>query len=491
MTRNRLTHHVITLASSALLAACAIGPNYEAPGSTAVPQQWFAATPKLDTAVSTQPLPHSGKAESLINWWEQFDDTLLAQLVAAAQRESDTLAGALARIEQARAGVAAARSGLWPNASLNASGSRGDSGPNNPQSGPSSNARAAIDALWELDFFGGNRRNREAAVARYESSVAGWHAARVSLAAEVASAYVGYRTCEALLKGFEADHASRKESDRLTQLKVQAGFTAPAEGALSSASVAEASNRLAQQRAECDITVKALVALTAVAEPQLREQLKAASARLPQPRGFSLDALPAALLAQRPDVAAAERELAAANADIGAAMAARLPRVSLTGSIGWAATRYAGVTNEGRTWSFGPALDLPLFDAGRRAANVDASRAQYQAALANYKARVRGAVSEVEQALVSLSSAQERVADTRAAATGYEAFLKAADSRYRAGAGSLIELEESRRALLAAQVTALTTERERITAWITLYKALGGGWTADTPAPVAQAAHTN
>ncbi len=461
----------LVLACTTLISCAQVGPTYQEVMPTTAPQ-WYAPVQA-----------HQGSSAALTSWWQQFDDPLLAQLIDAAQRESDTLAAALSRIEQSRAGVVAARSALLPGANLSASGSRGDAGPGTP--GVQTTARASLDALWELDLFGGNKRSREAAVARLESSKAQWHSARVSLAAEVATQYVSFRACEALAKGFEADSTSRRESDRLTQLKVKAGFTAPAEGSLSQASMAEAASRLTGQKAECESAVKSLVALTAIDEPKLREQLATSSAKLPQPASISIDALPAKLLAQRPDIASAERDLAAASADIGVAEAARYPRITLLGSLGFSAARFAGVTSEGRTWSFGPSLDLPLFDAGRRAANADAARAKYTEALASYKARVRGAVREVEQGLVQLASAKEREANAQTAVTGYEAFVKASDARYRAGAGSLLELEDARRVLLNAQVALLNVQRERISAWITLYKAAGGGWSAEATTDTA------
>jgi outer membrane protein, multidrug efflux system len=464
-----LYSYSLVLSSAALISCSAVGPNYQEV-KPVTPPQWYAPVQA-----------HQGSTAALTNWWQQFDDALLAQLIDAAQAESDTLASALSRIEQSRASAVATRSALLPSANLSASGSRSNSG--NTGTGAQTSARASVDALWEIDLFGGNKRNREAALARLESSKAQWHSARVSLAAEVATQYVSFRACEALAKGFAADSTSRMESDRLTQLKVKAGFTAPADGSLSSASVAEAASRLTGQKAECEVTLKSLVALTAIDEPKLREQLASSSAKLPQPASIAIDTLPAKLIAQRPDIASAERDLAAASADIGAAEAARYPSISLLGSIGYSALRFAGVTSEGRTWSFGPALDLPLFDAGRRAANADAARAKYVEALALYKARVRGAVREVEQGLVQLGSAKEREADAQAAVTGYEAFVKASDARYRAGAGSLLELEDARRVLLTAQVAQLNVQRERISAWITLYKAAGGGWSADAEIP--------
>ena len=167
-------------------------------------------------------------------------------------------------------------------------------------------------------------------------------------------------------------------------------------------------------------------------------------------------------------------------ADIGVAMADRLPRISLTGSIGYSGFSSAGIA-DGRTWSWGPALSLPIFDFGRRAANVDGARARYDESLANYRVRALKAVREVEEALVRLDSAAQRETDASAALRGYEQVLAAAEARVRVGAGSLPELEEARRAVVASQGIAVGVTRERLSAWIALYKSIGGGWQTIAP----------
>jgi multidrug efflux system outer membrane protein len=203
---------------------------------------------------------------------------------------------------------------------------------------------------------------------------------------------------------------------------------------------------------------------------------------LPQPAMFRIDALPARVIAQRPDIAAAERQLAAASADIGNAEAARYPRLTLSGNI--TPTRIA-IGNAPAlsltTWSIGPSLEVPLIDGGRRSANIDAMRAQYAAAESAYRSRVRNAVREVEEALVRLASAAERATEAEAAARGYRANLAAAQSMLRAGLGSALDLEEARRPSLAADAAVAALAQERLAAWIALYRAVGGGWEPDTP----------
>ena len=213
-----------------------------------------------------------------------------------------------------------------------ASASRGNLAGQSLGLGTLTSVSALIQSSWEIDLFGANRRGREAAAARFGARTLDWHQARVSLAADVAATYTNLRVNEALVSGYQRDVASREETSRLTELKTSAGFEAPANAALARASASEAVARLTAQGAEVDLGVKSLVALTGLSEIALRKMLAAGRARLPVAEIFNIDMVPAAVLAQRPDLASAERELAALSADVGAAEADRYPRISLTGS---------------------------------------------------------------------------------------------------------------------------------------------------------------
>lgn len=465
MSNARLTAIATFSALCLFVSGCTVGPDYLRPEPVSAPQ-WYAA------------LPHGGDPGSLTQWWSQFDDPLVAELITLAQRDNPGLNQALARIGQSRAAVAVARAALFPEVNANATGQRLGGERIDAQK----LATASLDVAWEIDLFGGNRRAREAALARYEGTQAQWHEARVSLAAEVAQDYVALRSCEALVNSYEEDLISRRESERLTQLKVDVGFEAPADGALATATTADGATRLNAQQAECEINVKALVALTGLAEPDLRNRLADRRGMLPAPGQFRVLQVPAQTLRQRPDIAAAERELAAASALIGLAQAARYPHLSLSGAIGYQTLRSGEATINGHLWSFGPAtLSLPIFDAGRRAADVDSAQARYEETLANYIGRSRQAVREVEQALVRLHSASTREADARRAAENYTKVFKASDDRWRVGASSLLDLEIARRLAVVSRTQLLAVQRERIAAWISLYRAVGGGWTPTDP----------
>jgi multidrug efflux system outer membrane protein len=455
---------MLPLMLAAAFAGCAALPPADAPADPS-PASWHA------------PLPHGGSAADLSRWWQQFDDATMAALVDDAGRASPTLQQAAARIAQARAQARAAGAARLPALGGNASATRSRTQFPPPEATVTS-AGASVDAAWELDLFGGTRSSIAAARAQAEGAQAAWHDARVSLAAEVADTYVALRACEAQTALDAQDLAAVREIADLTGAKVRAGFDAPATGALADANLAESNARAIAQAAQCELLVKALVALTAQDEGALRQRLASAAtpARLPQPAALSVDRLPARALAQRPDLVAAARAIAVASADVGVAEADRWPRLTLLGSIGINAVRSGGSTVDGTTWSFGPSLSLPLFDAGRRLALADAARARHDEAVATYRGRALNAVREVEEALVRLDAAQRRQADAQRAAEQYARVFDAATQRWKAGAASQIELQDARRQLLGANRLVLGVQRERVSAWITLYKATGGGW---------------
>ena len=420
------------------------------------------------------PLPHDGDVAELRRWWTQFDDPLLGRLVDAADTASPTIASAAARIEDARARGAAAGAALLPSLGATANAGRARQDVSIPAI---TSAGIGLQASWEIDVFGRNRAARDAAEARVEGAGATWHDARVIVAAETANQYLALRACESLLEEARLDAESRAETARLTELSMQSGFESRASAALTRASAAQGRVLVKQQGEQCDQTVKALVALTAIAEPDLRAQLAATTGRLPQPAAIAVPSVPAAALAQRPDVFARARDVVAASADIGAAEADRWPRITLAGSVGAARFDSSFGSFSGTTWSIGPVgVSLPVFDAGARRANVVAARARYDEATIAYAASLRNAIREVENALIALQGTADRNADAQSAAENFELSYRATEARYRSGFGTLFELEDARRSALAAQITLINLHRERVAAWIALYRALGGAW---------------
>jgi NodT family efflux transporter outer membrane factor (OMF) lipoprotein len=445
----------------ALLAGCA-APPAAGPPPAVVPEQWQA------------PLPHAGKVTDLTRWWQSLGDPVLVDLIAASQTVSPSVASARARLVQARTTLTSAEAANRPAVDASLAAQRGVTS-SNVNLGTA--VQANLAASWEVDLFGANRQTSNAASAKLGGAQAQWHEARVSVAAEVANQYFGWHNCQRILNVVRADAASRLETSRLANLTAQAGFTAPATAALARATAAEGNARVTNQKTQCDSTLKALVELTALPEPALQEKLQQAPADAAQDAMISVATLPAAVLAQRPDVYSAERDVAAASADVGAAEAARYPRLVLNGSVGMLNFTSASGSVDLNTWSVGPlTLSVPITDGGRRIANVEAAKARYDEAAALYRAKTRQAVREVESALLNLASTEARKADARVASGGYTAAFDATQARYKAGSASLPELEDARRTALAAQTALHQLELERTAAWISLYRALGGGW---------------
>ena len=483
---------LLLIACPLYLASCAITPPATQVGDQAA-GQWYSPLP--NASPNSSQLPHQGSVKALSNWWQSLGDPLLVELIASAQAASPSVTAATSRIAQARSAVVATGAASMPGLSAVANASRGVSQLNVPLA---SVGQVGLQASSEIDLWGGNRAAQDAAQARLAGSQAGWHEARVSVAAEVANTYLNLRTCEQLVNVAKDDVTSRSETSRLTGLLANAGFTAPANASLARASNAQSQSMLTLQRTQCDMQVKALVALTTLSEPEIRQKMALNMASNTNLAGvlptyfamnnIAIPALPAQLLAQRPDVFAAQQEVAAASGDVGSAQAAKYPRLGLSGSVGLQSIRSGGVGINGATWSIGPlSVTLPILDGGRSSAAVDVANANYAAASANYRAKVRGAVREVEETLLNVQSAADRLVDAAIATDGYSAAFVASEARFKSGLGSLSDLEDTRRTALAAKTALLNLERERSAAWVALYRALGGGWSSSTNVGSAKA----
>jgi outer membrane protein, multidrug efflux system len=458
----------LALCAFVLLGACASKPPTVPVAQTTA--QWQA------------PLPHGGQVAQLSSWWLQFNDPLLVDLQTAAQEVSSTLAQAQTRIALAQATQVDAARSTTPTLNWESSAVRGKNTVSQPVA---TNLASALQASWELDIFGGSRAARNAAQERVQISQAQWHEARVLVAAEVATLYVGLRSCEAQLLQTQLDSTSRSETARLTELSAKAGVQAPASAALARASAAQGHSQTVALQAQCDGSVKALVALSGLEEALLRERLKPRMAQIPKPAQLAVASVPAEVLNQRPDLFAAAREVVASSAQITQAQAARFPRITLNGSVGAARYSSAMVQTSGSTWSIGPvSIVLPILDAGVQKAQLRLAQANYFEAATVYRAKVRSAVREVEDALVQLQSLGVRQQDAGVSVEGFDASYRATLARFKGGLASLFELEDARRSAVQAQVASIDLQREQVNTWIALYRASGGGWNAADPAPV-------
>ncbi|TAN68347.1 MAG: efflux transporter outer membrane subunit [Methylobacter sp.] len=465
-----------------LLTACnggllvTVGPDYKTP-PLPVAERWQAPQPEQ------LPVAHQGQAADLLHWWERFQDPALNRFLASAEQESYSVANALARIEQARASLIGADSALVPSIDANLSYNRSSFS----IGGPAyilNQYKSGLQSDWEIDLFGGLARQQQASMSQLESRQASWHDARVAVAIEVADAYLNYRYCEIQVQQLQADAKSRQSTEKLTALAGQHGFRSVADVALSHAAAADSQKNLLEQQGQCERAIKGLVVLTALDEVTVRKTLEQPErvAKLPNPSTFKLDSLPARVLLQRPDLAAAERDMAEASAKIGVEQAKRFPKLSLSGNITPTLQSMNGAALAlAQTWSLGPTLSLPLFDAGKRAANVQSAQAQYEAAASNYRSKVRSAVKEVEEALVRLDSAAQRLPQAQQAESGYRQYFQASRQLFETGLGNLLDLETARRNHLTAELAVKALEQEQVSAWIALYRAAGGSWDDGNP----------
>ena len=453
-----------------LLTGCTTGFPELRPGDTRVAAMWHAT------------LPHDGRTSGLVSWWSTFGDPALSAMIGYAQAENPSLASAAADIEKARATLGSARAGLFPaldgSASVTRAGTEGDAA---SRVAASTTSSGGLDASWEIDLFGKNRRTAEAARLRVHEQVASWHDARVSLAAEVADYYVQYRACRQLENAYRDELTSQRETIRATETAAASGLTSTADLALARASAASSSSTLTSQRAECEILIKSLTEITGGDEPRIRQLLASGKGGIPAPKTLRIAAVPAEALRQRPDIGALELEIAAAVADVGAAKADLYPSLTLGGSV---TVSSSSLTGAATPWSFGPALTLPVFDGGSRRAAVRSAIADYDTAVAGYKSGVLSAISEVETALVRVDSTRRRIGDAGEAARNYRSYFNSVDTNWKAGGASLLDREEARRSAQSAEISLIEIRRDAVRYWIALYKALGGGWDAGMPSPL-------
>ena len=415
-------------------------------------------------------------------WQDYFADPRLQGLSQTALANNRDLRVSVLNIEQARAQFQIQRSALFPAVGVSASGSR--SSPNALQAfglGGSVQSNYSVDlgiTAWELDFFGRIGSLKEQALAQYLSTEESRKAAQISLIASVANGWLTLIADDELLELTRQTLDTREESVRLTKLRFDNGVVSEIDYQLANSQAENARATYAQQqrlRAQDEnalaLLLGAPVAADALASGALR--LDAAAPMRDLPAG-----LPSDLLIERPDIRAAEQQLIAANASIGAARANFFPRISLTTSIGTASTEFSNLFDKGtKAWSFAPSITLPIFNAGANQATLDAARAGQQIAVAQYEKSIQTAFSEVADALAGRATLGEQVRALRAQADAEGVRFKLSDLRYRNGIASALDLLDAQRSLFAAQQAAVQTRLLQLQNQVLLYRALGGGWT--------------
>jgi multidrug efflux system outer membrane protein len=481
---------LLALALPLLLAACSVGPDYDRAKVDAqvdVPKDWHWKKAEPNDAQPRGP------------WWTVYQDPDLNALEDQAVSNNQDLRAAVARVDRGRAQARLSGADFFPQLTLDPQAQRERLGANTPQLRQFSLPGVAIppatvnsfsvpvDLSYEVDLWGRVRRSFESARDLAQASVADFQNVLLTLTSDVAIDYFTLRQYDAEVKILRQTVETRKKSLDITQKRLQAGratgldvHQAETELANSEADLAQVSQSRAQ-------TQDALAFLCGRAAPgfQLPERpLDVAFLPPAIPAG-----LPASLLERRPDIATAERTMAARNADIGVAAAGYFPQVSITGQFGYLSYSVSNLfTAPSNVWSLGPAVQLPLFTGGKTTAQVKSARAAYDEAAANYRSAVLGSFRDVEDALAAQRYlAQQAEAAGRAA----EASSKAralSEERYRSGQVNYFEVTESQRTELGAQRAQAQVVGQRLYASIRLIKALGGGWEgaqlrAEEPAP--------
>ncbi|WP_209588869.1 efflux transporter outer membrane subunit [Massilia sp. BHUDP2] len=464
------------LALAMMLAGCmSLAPKYERPVAPVA-----EAFPELAKPASAPAAQVANEAPASIEWQRFFPDARLRGLIEQALSNNRDLRVSIANIEQARAQYRISRADRLPTVGLGISGQRQTTGEDQPinslyQSGFSVSA-------FELDLFGRVRNLSEAALAQFLATEEARKSAQISLISSVANVYLQLLADEELLAITQQTLGTRQESLRLTQLRFDNGVASRFELQQARSLVETALATLAaqqRQRAQ-DLNLLTLLVGTPV-PPTAAAGATLASTELPDlPAG-----LPSDLLANRPDIRAAEQQLIAANANIGAARANFFPRISLTGSVGSASTELSGLFKSGTYgWSFAPQAILPIFDYGRNTAVLGSARAGRDIAVAQYERSIQTAFREVADALAGQSTFSEQLRAQRAVAEAEADRFNLADLRYRNGAASYLELLDAQRALFQAQQAAVQANLQRLQNQVTLYSVLGGGWT-EPATPVA------
>lgn len=461
----------------AVAAGCAVGPDYRKP-PTDVPPAWQPDAPWHAVA------PNDGALKG--SWWRLFEDDTLNPLIERALGGNQDLRVAAARLDQARQQVTVAGAELYPNLNLTAAAARGKTSANRPLAGYSVPNQSVVQNNFELgptvnyeaDLFGRVRREVEGARATAQQAEADFENTRLVLTAQLATDYFALRELDAEMA--VVLHSLDLQRDALGfiasrhDLGFATGLDLAQQQALVDASAAQL-ELLANQRAQYEHAIATLVGTPA---PGFAIPAALSTASLPAiPLG-----LPSDLLQRRPDVASAERSMAAANARIGVAKAAYYPNIELgpgfgEPNAGWQSSALATLfAAPSRLWSLGLSATQTLFDAGKSRANVRAANADYTAAVATYRQTVLSAMEEVENGITGLASLDRAVTQADASVRSAQQAVDIATERYKGGVDTYLEMITAQQVLLGNQRQAVQVHGQQFATAVYLVKALGGGW---------------
>ncbi|GAA0314428.1 efflux transporter outer membrane subunit [Sphingomonas oligophenolica] len=468
MFRSRIA---LLLVVSLPLQACAVGPNYAppAPAGLGVPATYSTPAP-------------AGEPADIRSWWTNFNDPELVAIVERARAGNLDIAQAVSRLRQAHESLIQSRADLLPSVS----GSAGYNRAVFDAVGARDNFSLGADVSYQADLFGGVRRGIEASRATYQASGFDLATVQTSIEAEAARNYILARQAQANLAIARNSLGIQDDNLEITGFRVQAGLVSSLDSEQSRQQRAQTAATIPTLEQNYQTAVNRLGVLTGQAPGALKAELEA-TAPIPKGPDSLAVGIPVDTLRQRPDVRAAERQLAAATAQIGVAKAQLYPALNITGNIGTAASSIGGLASV-VTGSLFAGLTQLIFDGGRTRSRVRAQEAAAEGALANYKQVVLTGLEDVENALTALQAAKDRQVQFAIALDASNNAAILSRSQYRAGLTDITTLNTNESALLSAQNGLSNARADQAQALVQLYLALGGGWDSNSvpQAPLAQ-----
>jgi NodT family efflux transporter outer membrane factor (OMF) lipoprotein len=465
------------------LSGCEVGPDYKPPEQH-TPSTWVAPPTTQASITVQEPL-------QVEQWWTTFNDPELDSLIRRAVQSNLNVQIAGERIRQARANLGIATAGFFP--VVNADGSLSHSYAAGTNSTGKKSAtvdlwRAGFDATWELDVFGGVRRNIEASNASYQASIEDRRDVLVTLLGDVATAYMSLRGFQQQIIISQENLASQERSLRITRQKLELGSKAALDVANAEAQVATTKSDIAGFQSLAQQQIYVLGVLLGEEPTALLPELSPEGAIPTSPPVVPVG-LPSELLRRRPDIRRAERELASATALVGVAVADLFPKFSLDGAVHVGGARFQDLGSWGtRSWAFGPTFSWPVFDAGAIRSNIEAQKAMQSQVLLAYRQTVLTALQDVETALTAYAQEQQRRAALVDAVAANQRALAIATHGYQEGISDFLNVVVTQQALFSAQNQLVQSNQAVATDLVALYKALGGGWEIGEPTtqPVRQ-----
>lgn len=472
--RSRAARRLVPLVA-ALLAACAAGPDYVRP-TLDLPAAYKEAGPWK----TAEPQP----ADSRQPWWEAYRDPTLNALMQDAERANQNLRLAEAQYRQAQALADVARAALYPSVGANAGAQRALTNSNGTKEG--NVYGAGLTASWVPDLWGGVRRSIEAGVAGAQASADDLAGAHLSIQAALAQDYLQLRITDQQIALYAATTEAYARALKLTRAQRAAGVALLSDVALAESQLASAQAQAVDLEAQRALLEHAIALLTGRTPAQFSLPPAAAA----QPFALQLPAtppgLPSQLLERRPDIAAAERRAALANASIGVARAAYYPNLVLGASGGFSAAHLGSLFDTpGRVWSLGATLAQTIFEGGARRARDAQAVAAYDAAVAQYKQTVLTGFQQVEDNLATLRVLDREAGFQAQAVRAAQTAERLALSQYRAGTATYLSVVTAQTLSLASQRSAVQLRGRQLGASVSLITATGGGWNAETSTPGA------